>query len=46
MKKNLVSLAMSLAMLMSTAAQAQTTHMKVSAFRIQRRERPAPSRRI
>ncbi len=31
MKKNLLSLAMSLAVLMSAAAQAQTTHMKLSA---------------
>ena len=30
MKKNLLSLAMSLALLMSAAAQAQTTHMKVT----------------
>ena len=30
MKKNLLSLAMSLALLMSTAAQAQTTHLKIT----------------
>ena len=30
MKKNLLSLAMTLALLMSAAAQAQTTHIKVS----------------
>ncbi len=30
MKRNLLSLAMSLALLMSAAAQAQTTHMKVT----------------
>ena len=30
MKKNLLSLAMSLALLMSTAAQAQSTHLKVT----------------
>ena len=30
MKKNLLSLAMSLAMLMSAAAQAQTTHLKIT----------------
>ena len=30
MKKNLLSLAMSLALLMSAAAQAQTTHMKIT----------------
>ena len=30
MKKNLLSLAMSLAVLMSTAAQAQSTHLKIT----------------
>lgn len=30
MKKNLLSLAMSLALLMSTAAQAQSTHLKIT----------------
>ena len=47
MKKNLLSLAMSLTLLMSAAAQAQTTHLTYECtLRIHRRECPTSGRQL